>query len=51
MKSEKRDLGALAAQLDTRFGGQLTQARLAVLIRIVVPKFFLTDWPASEARD
>jgi hypothetical protein len=24
--------------------------RLAVLIRTLVPKFFLTAWPASEAR-
>jgi hypothetical protein len=28
-----------------------TQGLLAVPIRTLVPKFFLTDWPASEARD
>jgi len=27
------------------------QARLAVLIRTLVPKVFVTDWPASEGRD
>ncbi len=31
-------------------GARHTSA-LAVLIRTLVPKFFLTDWPASEARD
>ena len=40
---------SIHSRLTGKWPDRLTQARLAVLMRTLVPKFFLTDFPASEA--